>query len=94
MRSVAWFAFGAVAIVGVTWFALRDGDADAPTETAAYDELERAARAAGAGQWATDGCASNPGVELSVEIHADAAGRDDENLGDESVRPGRPAREL
>ncbi len=52
-----------------------------------YDALQRAARAAGAGQWAADACGpATTGVRVTVDIHADAAGDDNVNLNDEWVR--------
>ena len=50
-----------------------------------YDALERRARRAQRGLWA-DGACGGSDVAISIEVHADAAGRDDENLNDEWVR--------
>jgi micrococcal nuclease len=50
-----------------------------------YDALEAAARDAGRGAW-SECDAPAAGAEVSIELHADAAGPDNENLNDEWVR--------
>ena len=65
-----------------------------------YDTLQAQASDAGLGQWAADACgAPVAGVSITVEIRADAAGDDNDNLNDEWVRftnagvgGGRPRR--
>ena len=52
-----------------------------------YDMLQSQASGAGLGQWAADACgAPVAGVSITVEIRADAAGDDNDNLNDEWVR--------
>ena len=65
-----------------------------------YDTLQGQASAAGLGQWAPDACgAPVASASITVEVHADAAGDDNDNLNDEWVRftnagsaSGRPRR--
>jgi micrococcal nuclease len=52
-----------------------------------YDALQGQASDAGIGQWAADACgAPVASVTITVEIRADAAGDDNDNLNDEWVR--------
>ena len=52
-----------------------------------YDTLQGQASDAGLGQWASDACgAPVASVSITVEIRADAAGDDNDNLNDEWVR--------
>jgi micrococcal nuclease len=52
-----------------------------------YDTLQQQASDAQRGQWAADACgAPVAGVSITVEIRADAAGDDNDNLNDEWVR--------
>ena len=52
-----------------------------------YDTLQGQASDAGLGQWAPDACGVPvASVSITVQVHADAAGDDNDNLNDEWVR--------
>ncbi len=57
------------------------------TRIQAYDALQDEARIRGVGLWAADACGDSlPGIAIRIDVHADAAGDDAENLNDEWVR--------
>ena len=53
-----------------------------------YAELQRDAQMAGRGLWASDACGASDldGVEIAIDVNADAPGDDGENLNGEWVR--------